>query len=63
MQRRILIVDDHDDLKTALTEVFDKLGFFVKATMSRISVSGFGGDALTGFSLFVVRTHERHHAK
>lgn len=35
MQRRILIVDDHDDLKTALTDVFDKLGFFVKATESR----------------------------
>ncbi len=35
MQRRILIVDDHDDLKTALTEVFDKLGFFVKAAESR----------------------------
>ena len=35
MQRRILIVDDHDDLKTALKEVFDALGFFVKATESR----------------------------
>jgi serine/threonine-protein kinase RsbW len=35
MQRRILIVDDHDDLKTALTKVFTKLGFFVKATESR----------------------------
>lgn len=36
MQRRILIVDDHDDLKTALSDVFDKLGFFVKATESRV---------------------------
>ena len=35
MQRRILIVDDHDDLKTALTEVFATLGFFVKTTESR----------------------------
>lgn len=35
MQRRILIVDDHDDLKTALTEVFNGLGFFVKATEDR----------------------------
>src|SRR5687768_11799017 len=35
MQRRILIVDDHDDLKTALSEVFNKLGFFVKTTESR----------------------------
>ena len=35
MQRRILIVDDHDDLKTALTEVFATLGFFVKSTISR----------------------------
>jgi serine/threonine-protein kinase RsbW len=35
MQRRILIVDDHDDLKTALTEVFTNLGFVVKSTESR----------------------------
>ena len=35
MQRRILIVDDHDDLKTALTEVFSKAGFLVKTTESR----------------------------
>lgn len=35
MQRRILIVDDHDDLKTALTEVFTKLGFFVESTENR----------------------------
>lgn len=35
MQRRILIVDDHDDLKTALTNVFNDLGFVVKATESR----------------------------
>jgi serine/threonine-protein kinase RsbW len=35
MQRRILIVDDHDDLKTALSEVFSNLGFFVKTTESR----------------------------
>lgn len=35
MQRRILIVDDHDDLKTALTEVFTKTGYFVKAAESR----------------------------
>lgn len=34
-KRRILIVDDHDDLKTALTEVFTKLGFTVEATESR----------------------------
>jgi len=35
MQRRILIVDDHDDLKSALTEVFNKIGYFVKTTESR----------------------------
>ncbi len=35
MQRRILIVDDHDDLKSALTEVFSQTGHFVKATESR----------------------------
>lgn len=35
MQRRILIVDDHDDLSTALKEVFSKTGYFVKTTESR----------------------------
>lgn len=35
IQRKILIVDDHDDLKTALTEVFTKIGFYVKSTESR----------------------------
>lgn len=35
MQRRILIVDDHDDLGSALSEVFSKTGYFVKTTESR----------------------------
>ncbi len=35
MQRRILIVDDHDDLASALTEVFNKTGYLVKTTESR----------------------------
>jgi serine/threonine-protein kinase RsbW len=35
MQRRILIVDDHDDLSSALDEVFSKTGYFVKTTESR----------------------------
>jgi len=35
MQRRILIVDDHDDLSSALKEVFNKTGYFVKTTESR----------------------------
>lgn len=35
MQRRILIVDDHDDLATALNDVFSKAGYFVKLTESR----------------------------
>lgn len=35
MQRRFLIVDDHDDLKTALTEVFTRSGYYVKTTESR----------------------------
>ena len=29
MQRRILIIDDHDDLATALEEVFTRLGHSV----------------------------------
>jgi serine/threonine-protein kinase RsbW len=35
MQRRILIVDDHDDLSSALKEVFNQTGYFVKTTESR----------------------------
>lgn len=35
MNRRILIVDDHDDLSSALSEVFSKTGYFVKITESR----------------------------
>ncbi len=35
MQRRILIVDDHDDLSSALEEVFSNAGYFVKTTESR----------------------------
>lgn len=35
MNRRILIVDDHDDLRSALSEVFNKIGYFVKTTESR----------------------------
>ena len=35
MQRRILIVDDHDDLSSALKEVFSKSGYYVQTTESR----------------------------
>jgi serine/threonine-protein kinase RsbW len=35
MQRRILIVDDQDDLSSALSAVFSKSGYFVKTTESR----------------------------
>jgi Anti-sigma regulatory factor (Ser/Thr protein kinase) len=35
MQRRILIVDDHDDLSSALSEVFSKTGYYVKTAESR----------------------------
>jgi serine/threonine-protein kinase RsbW len=35
MQKKILIVDDHDDLRTALTEEFGKDGHFIKVTESR----------------------------
>lgn len=35
MKRRILIVDDHDDLSSALDEVFSETGYFVKTTESR----------------------------
>ena len=35
MQRRILIVDDHDDLSSALNEVFSRTGYLVRTTESR----------------------------
>ncbi len=35
MQRRILIIDDHDDLATSLTEVFTHVGHYVKVVESR----------------------------
>ncbi|MGI8638423.1 MAG: ATP-binding protein [Pyrinomonadaceae bacterium] len=35
MQKKILIVDDHDDLKSALMKVFNEIGYFVKTTDSR----------------------------
>lgn len=35
MQRRILIIDDHDDLATALEEVFTAVGHAVKTIKSR----------------------------
>lgn len=35
MQRRILIIDDHDDLATSLRDVFDKAGHSVEVVTSR----------------------------
>lgn len=35
MQKKILIVDDYDDLSTALTDVFGKTGHVVKVTETR----------------------------
>ena len=35
MQRRILIIDDHDDLASSLEEVFSHVGHFVTVTDSR----------------------------
>jgi serine/threonine-protein kinase RsbW len=36
MQRRILIIDDHDDLRTALEEVFTEVGHDVSTTENRL---------------------------
>ncbi|MGI8786511.1 MAG: ATP-binding protein [Pyrinomonadaceae bacterium] len=36
MQKKILIVDDHDDLSTALTEEFSRLGNSIKTCESRV---------------------------
>lgn len=35
MQKKILIVDDHDDLRTALTREFTKDGYLIRAVESR----------------------------
>jgi len=35
MQKKILIVDDHDDLSTALAREFSQLGHFIKTCISR----------------------------
>lgn len=35
MQRQILIIDDHDDLASALKEAFEKLGHYVKCLETR----------------------------
>lgn len=35
MQKKILIVDDYDDLSTALTDEFSRLGHFIKTVESR----------------------------
>lgn len=51
MQRKILIVDDHDDLKTALTGVFTDLGFSVKTAESRDEAVKL--DQLTDFDLVI----------
>ena len=51
MQRRILIVDDHDDLKTALGKVFSELGFFVKAVENRSEAVEL--DRLTDYDLVI----------
>ncbi len=51
MQKKILIVDDHDDLKSALTEVFSKIGYFVQATESRKEAIEL--DQTSGFDLVI----------
>ena len=35
MQRKFLIIDDHDDLSSGLKEVFEKLGYLVKTIENR----------------------------
>ena len=40
MQKKILIVDDHDDLSTALTGEFSRLGHLVETTESRAEAVG-----------------------
>ena len=42
MQRRILIIDDHDDLATALDEVFSHVGHYVKVLEERAEAMAIG---------------------
>lgn len=42
MQRRILIIDDHDDLASALGEVFSHVGHEVRVLQSRADAIGLG---------------------
>ncbi len=40
MQRKFLIIDDHDDLSSGLKKVFDKLGHFVETVRNRADAIG-----------------------
>ncbi len=51
MQRRILIIDDHDDLASALKDVFDKVGHQVTTFESRNAAVNHGD--MTGFDLVI----------
>lgn len=51
MQKKILIVDDNDDLKSALTVVFSKTGYIVKTAESRDEAVEM--DQLTEYDLVV----------
>lgn len=42
MNRRILIVDDHDDLRSELSDVFAKMGCQVSSTESRLAAVALG---------------------
>lgn len=51
MQRRILIIDDHDDLATALDEVFSHVGHEVEVLRNREAAIALGD--LTGYDLVI----------
>lgn len=51
MQRRILIIDDHDDLATALEEVFSHVGHEVKVLEKR--PTALNAEDIAGFDLVI----------
>ena len=49
MQRKILIVDDHDDLASALQKAFEEIGHYVKTIESRSEAFTFSPHSQSAF--------------
>ena len=51
MQRKILIIDDHDDLSSGLKEVFTRTGYAVETIKNRLEAVAL--DAIDGFDVVI----------